>query len=70
MDVHASDGGRVPVQSVDALSRFGVPHFESSIRGPGYDDVFLHLRRPHAACMADQCTQALSRLRGPNLAFG
>ena len=68
--MHASDGGRVSVQSVDALSRFGVPHFESSIRGPGYDDVFLHLRRPHAARVTDQRTQALSRLRRPDLTGG
>ena len=67
VDVHASDGGRVSVQSVKALSRLGVPDFESSIRGSGYDDMFFHLRRPDAARVTHQSTKAFTGFSRPNL---
>ena len=67
MDVHASDGGGVAVERVDALARLGVPNFESPIRGAGNDDVLLHLRGPDSARVPDQSAQAFPGLRRPNL---
>ena len=67
VEVHAPDGGGVPVEGVDALAALAVPHLEGAVRAARDHRVALHLGAPHAARVTHQRPQALPGGRRPYL---
>ena len=67
VEVHAPDGGGVPVERVEALPALAVPHLERAVRAAAHHGVAVHLRAPHAARVTHQRPQALSGGSRPDL---
>ena len=65
--VHTPHGGGVAVEGVHARPGVRVPHSQRPVGRAGDDDVVLHLGGPHAARVANEGPEALSRHGRPDL---
>lgn len=59
--MHASHSRRVAGECVNAAAVVRIPYFQRAIGAARNDDVVCHLRRPHAAGVADKRMQAFAR---------